>query len=105
MNKREGNKIEEHRRQQIFEILDLCLRINGLQKSNQKRTGNHPTAFFKFSGHAGVIDVCVHENGWDDGEYPDRAYHAYIDQPEGMEELIEQLKKETPGAATPRAVK
>lgn len=100
-----NKQIEEHRRRQIFEVLDLCLQINGLQKSNQKRTGDHPTAFFNFSGHAGVIDIYVHENGWDDGKYPDRTYYAYIDQPEGMEELIEQLKKEIPEAATSREMK
>ena len=65
MNKRMKNKIEKRRRQQICKVLDLCLQINGLQESNRKCTGNHPTVFFNFSGHVASVGVDVHENGWD----------------------------------------
>ena len=105
MNKRMKNKIEKRRRQQICKVLDLCLQINGLQESKKKYTGDHPTAFFRFSGHVALVEVDVHEHGWSSGTGPDREYCAYIDQPGELEELIEQLKKETPGAATPRAMK
>ena len=97
-----NKQIEEHRRQQIFEILDLCLRINGLQKSNQKRTRNHPTAFFMFSGHVALVEVDVHEHGWDSEWDLRKEYRAYLDQPKKLEKLIQQLKKEIPEAATPR---
>ena len=102
MNKRMKNKIEKRRRQQICKVLDLCLQINGLQKSKKERTGDHPTAFFEFSGHVAWVEVDVHEHGWDIGLRPDKKYHAHINHPEELEELIDQLKKETPGAATPR---
>lgn len=105
MNKRMKNKIEKRRRQQICEVLDLCLQINGLQESNQGRTGNHPTTFFMFSGHVASVEVDVHENGWAPGWDPDKRYRAYLGQPKKLEKLIQQLKKETPGAATPRAAK
>ena len=105
MNKRMKNKIEKRRRQQICKVLDLCLQINGLQKSQKKYTGNHPTAFFRLSGHVALVEVDVHENGWNNGVYADKEYCAYLDQPKELEKLIQQLKKETPGAATPRAAK
>lgn len=102
MNKRMKNKIEKRRRQQICKVLDLCLQINGLQKSKKECTGDHPTAFFEFSGHVPWVEVDVHKRGWDIGLRPDKKYHAHINHPEELEELIDQLKKETPGAATPR---
>lgn len=102
MNKRMKNKIEKRRRQQICKVLDLCLQINGLQESKKKRTGNHPTAFFVFSGHVALVEVDVHEHGWDSEWDSRKEYRAYLDQPKKLEKLIQQLKKETPGAATPR---
>ena len=36
MNQRLKRKIEKRRRQKICEALDLCLQINGLQKSKRK---------------------------------------------------------------------
>lgn len=44
MNQRFNHEDEQLRRQQICEILDLCLQINGIQKSRSELTGNHPTA-------------------------------------------------------------
>lgn len=105
MNKRMKNKIEKRRRQQICEVLDLCLQINGLQSSQRRYTGCHPTAFFRLSGHVALVEVDVHENGWNNGVYADKEYCACLDQPGELEKLIQQLKKETPGAATPRAAK
>lgn len=105
MNKRMKNKIEKRRRQQICKVLDLCLQINGLQESKKKRTGNHPTTFFMFSGHVALVEVDVHEHGWDSEWDSRKEYHAYLKQSGDFEELIEQLKKETPGAATPREMK
>ena len=105
MNRRMKNKIEKRRRQQICKVLDLCLQINGLQKSKKKRTGNHPTAFFMFLGHVALIEVDVHEHGWDSEWDSRKEYRAHLDQPKKLEKLIQQLKKETPGAETPRAVK
>lgn len=105
MNKRMKNKIEKRGRQQICEVLDLCLQINGLQESKKERTGNHPTTFFVFSGHVALVEVDVHEHGWDSEWDSRKEYRAYLDQPKKLEKLIQQLKKETPGAATPRAAK
>ena len=105
MNKRMKNKIEKRRRQQICKVLDLCLQINGLQKSQKKYTGDHPTAFFRFYGHVASMEVNVHENGWNNGAHADKEYCAYLGRPGELEKLIQQLKKETPGAATPRAAK
>lgn len=102
MNKRMKNKIEKRRRQQICKVLDMCLQINGVQASKRELTGNHPTAFFNFSGHVGWVYIDVHESGWTPGEDPSKKYYACISHPGGLEKLIEQLKKETPGAATPR---
>lgn len=70
MNRRTKKKKEAAIRKQIHEILDLVLDINGLQESDQEITGNHPTAFFDFSGHVGAIRVRLYSNGWNrDGDY------------------------------------
>lgn len=34
-------------------LVDLCLQINGIQKSRSELTGNHPTASYEFDGHIG----------------------------------------------------
>ena len=101
MNKRLKNKNEKRRRQQICKALDLCLQINGLQTSKQEFTGDHPTAFFNFSGHVALVEVCVYKNGWSYNTDRDMELRAYIDFPGEVERLLKQLKNETPGAATP----
>ena len=102
MNKRLKNKIEKRRRKQICKALDLCFQINGLQSSNQELTGNHPTAFIYFNGHVGLVEANIHTKGWVPGVSADKSFQAHIDRPEEVERLLEQLKNETPGAATPR---
>lgn len=92
MNKRLKNKIEKRRRQQICEALDLCLQINGLQKSDQEFTGNHPTAFLRFAGHIERLDVNIYRQGWK----PRTSYDemdAYITDPAEVNQIIGQLKK------------
>lgn len=64
MNQRLKRKIEKRRRQQICEALDLCLQINGLQKSEKELTGNHPTAIMHFWGHIGMVDGDFYASGW-----------------------------------------
>lgn len=55
----------EERREYLHKILDEIIDINELQRSNQKKTGNHPTITADFMGHVGNIIVRVYENGWE----------------------------------------
>lgn len=71
-------KRDETIRNQLHEILDLVLDINGLQANQVEITENHPTVFFYFSGHVGKITVDLHSNGWrTDGE-PDVSIESAV---------------------------
>ena len=92
MNKRLKNKAEKRRRQQICEALDLCLQINGLQESDQKSTGEHPTAFLGFSGHVAGLDVNIYRQGWKPRTSSDEM-DACITDPAEVKQLISWLKE------------
>lgn len=51
-------------REQLHEMLDLILDINGAEARTREKTGNKPTAFMTFSGHTYTLDVEIHKNGW-----------------------------------------
>ncbi|MDO5418301.1 MAG: hypothetical protein Q4F29_13975 [Lachnospiraceae bacterium] len=68
MNDRLRKKRESQKRKDIHKILDLVLDINGMQASQQKVTGNHPTAFLDFAGHIGILTIDVRKNGWCPGQ-------------------------------------
>lgn len=87
------SKAEERKRQQICEVLDLCLQINGLQSSEQELTGDHPTAFFYFSGHTARIKIDVHRDGWKAGAFADDCLDAFTTEPGEVERLIRRLKQ------------
>ena len=55
----------EERREYLHKILDEIIDINGLQRSAQTETGNHPTITADIMGHIGNIYVRVYENGWE----------------------------------------
>lgn len=93
MNQRLKRKIEKRRRQKICEALDLCLQINGLQKSKRKLTGNHPTAFCDFGGHTAWISAKIHVKGWETGQNPDEELRAYITRPNELDKMIRELKE------------
>lgn len=105
MNRRMKKKVEERKREQIHRLLDLALDINGLEPRSQTITGNLPTAFFKFSGQVGWIDIHMYSTGWNSDNYPDV---EMLPSTNSLGELsyavrrMEALKAETPGAATPR---
>ena len=94
MNKRLKRKAEKRRRQQICEALDLCLQINGLQKSKRSLTGDHPTAFFEFNGRAAGVGVHVFRYGWEPGmDVGSKFLNAYLDSPGQMDKLFKDLKQ------------
>lgn len=93
MNKRLKMKAEKRKRQQICEVLDLCLQINGLQESKQGLTGSHPTAYFYFSGHVAEIEADVHRNGWRRNSSPDVTLGAYITESDETERMVRRLKQ------------
>lgn len=80
MKKRLKRKIEKRRRADVHRVLDLVLDINGLDRRQEKLTGNLPTAFFDFSGHTAFLYVRVCENGWREKSRPDYASDITIDQ-------------------------
>ena len=93
MNQRLKRKIEKRRRQQICEALDLCLQINGLQKSDQEYTGNHPTAFCNFSGHVADVSIRIYVRGWKTREDPDKTLMGRITCPDELDQMIHELKE------------
>ena len=95
VNKRAKNKAEKKRRQQICKLLDLCLQINGLQESERSLTGDHPTAFLRFSGHIAKIDVQLFPEGWDFGlEYSESdELKVDITKPDELTRMIQWLEK------------
>ena len=93
MNQRVNHEDEQLRRQQICEILDLCLQINGIQKSRSELTGNHPTASCEFDGHIGWISVRIYTEGWTEGKSPDKALRGYITCPDELDQMIRELRE------------
>lgn len=61
-------------REQIHELLDLILDINGMEQRNKSITGDKPTAFMWFSGHTFAVDIMIHKRGWDFDNFPDINY-------------------------------
>lgn len=105
MRDRLRKKAEKRKREQIHRLLEQALDINGLEKRKQSVTGDLPTAFFVFSGHVAAISVEIHSCGWRIDDAPDKKVSAYIDKVGELERAVHQLeeiKAETPGAATPR---
>ena len=92
MNQRLKRKAKKRRRQQICEALDLCLQINGLQKSKRGLTGDHPTAFFSFRGHVAEVTVETYATGWEPGMDADKYLDAYLDSPCQMDKLFQHIK-------------
>lgn len=97
--RKKGRKLENRRRRQLHQILDLVLDINGMQESKKEKTGNHPTAFLEIYGHVAWVDVQIHRTGYANGmpvdlhlTSPFNADMPFRGTP--MSEMIETLKKE-----------
>ena len=54
--------------EEIKEIIDICMKVNGTEVRTKEETGELPTVFFSFSGHIACMYVDVHEHGWESGE-------------------------------------
>lgn len=63
--KREITQAKRQARRDIHRILDAVLDINGLQANEEP----HPTTFFKFSGHIGIIEAELYRDGWRAGKF------------------------------------
>ncbi|WP_367567787.1 hypothetical protein [Lacrimispora sp.] len=80
MNNRKRNraavrrKAEYRRRRELHKVLDLILDINGVGARSQSETGDMPTAFMRFSGHVGCVDIDIHNKGWDHDLRSDNFY-------------------------------
>lgn len=56
MNGERWNKLNEKIKEKLLEIISLCLDINSREKN---------TCFYRLHGHVKLLNVDVHENGWD----------------------------------------
>lgn len=107
MNKRVEKKVKKDQRQDIHKILDQVLDINGLGARKRSLTGELPTAFFTFSGHVAEVEVSIHGRGWDHGHHG-REFQAYTDDPDSLEQMLEEIKRyvskkaETPAGGAAR---
>jgi hypothetical protein len=79
-------------REQLHELLDLVLDINGMERRKRKLTGDKPTAFFNFSGHVAEVEVEVYNNGWDAEREYDYRKSVYIDR-SNPEKIINKLRE------------
>ena len=68
------------------------MQINGLQESDQEFTGNHPTAFLRFTGHVARLDVNIYRRGWKPRTSSDEM-DACITDPAEVKQLISWLKE------------
>lgn len=58
-------------REQIHEMLDLILDINGMEARTREQTGDKPTAFMMFNGHTYDLEIQIHKNGWVEDNHPE----------------------------------
>lgn len=93
MNQRLKRKIEKRRRQQICEALDLCLQINGLQKSRREITGDHPTVIMHFWGHTGTVNGSFYASGWSGEAVVARHFEEWLDRPGKMGQILRELRQ------------
>lgn len=54
----------DEKRENMHQILDLVMDINGFEERKQDVTGNKPTVFMYIFGHTACIEVDVVPNGW-----------------------------------------
>ena len=104
MRDRVRKKAEKRRREQLHELFDLALEINGLELRQQEATGDLPTVFFDFSGHVGWVTISVHLHGWNHGD-ADKQLTVRIERKAEIRNAIHWLKaikEKTPAAGTAR---
>lgn len=99
MKKRLEKKAEKIRRKKVHEILEMVLEINTTSERAREVTGIKPTAFFEFYGHIPLVEVTIHERGWDPHsgyEASCKCYSGRADKIEyrGLEPLIKDVKEE-----------
>lgn len=92
---------EKEKREKIHRILDLVLDINSFERRSVEITGDKPTAFLYFHGHASSLNVSIHENGWVPYACPTYQRELYLNEekPE-LDEVIEMLEKIKDGTHT-----
>lgn len=56
--------MNQEKRKQLHEILDLVLDINEFEERQKINTGDKPTAFMSFEGHTCCLRVDVYKEGW-----------------------------------------
>lgn len=94
-------------RQQMHELLDLVLDINGCEERTFEKTHFKPTAFFSYAGHTNGVNIDIHSFGWNhdgadfhistDPESHSKSYYERIGLHYGnmtVEEAIEEMKKQ-----------
>lgn len=71
-----NRKQEEENRRKIHKLVDMVLDVNGL-------SGSHPTAFLRFSGHVGKLEIEIYPNGWhrDCSDEERKRYEFSTDKP------------------------
>lgn len=82
----------------ILKIMELALILNPTE-TRRDETGDKPTVFFDYSGHAGNIRIAIHSEGWSENEpfaTPDKLWDIYleVDSEEvntKLDEIIDRL--------------
>lgn len=82
----------------ILKIMELALILNPTE-TRRDETGDKPTVFFDYSGHAGYIRIAIHSEGWSENEpfaTPDKLWDIYLEVDSDevntkLDEIIDRL--------------
>ena len=66
-------------REQIHEMLDLVLDINGMEARTREKTGDKPTVFVRFYGHTCSLEIDIYKKGWSPNVGSDACERIYLD--------------------------
>ena len=93
--KKKGGRAKVLTREQINQLFDVVLEINGLSARDQEYTGEAPMASFEFLGNTAGVYVQVYEKGWHTDLSPDGNFVMYADRAFGdsFEDCMRYLTK------------
>lgn len=94
MNKRLQKKVEKRKRAEVHELLDIALRINGVEERKCSVSGVKPTAMFCFSGHVAGVDMSFYDSGWSRENSATENYMVWFaDNAKEREAQIKRIKQ------------
>lgn len=88
-----NEKLKEHNRRMLHELLDMAINTNGFEARKREETGNLPTVFFVICGHTASVTFSIHKDGWIAGDEADYRTNIYFDE-EISKDKVEEVRSE-----------